>query len=250
MRGGEPASPFYFRPRQPIVLLRTFISTEENSILLVSQHRNQVARRIGWLRLETEPGLLRGPIDGGSRREERTHKPLPSIVNLRRLDRPIPLHVEGDGSTYGGHWRDGGIGKAQITGEPQPKSQRIGDVVVVEDLQVPHLQACLGIVEINLKGIVGHLHHPEHIVGIYVYVEVVNLFGEFGRSSRTGIHVKSNKGEGAFVEPTVTTDELALAETHVRLVSQRGSLSGFGVGSGAAPANVRQSNEAVEISYL
>ena len=139
MRGGEPASPFYFRPRQPIVLLRTFISTEENSILLVSQHRNQVARRIGWLRLEAEPGLLRGPIDGGSRREERTHKPLPSIVNLRRLDCPIPLHIEGDGSTYGGDRGDGGIGEAQVTWKPNAEGQGVCDVVVVEDLQVPHL---------------------------------------------------------------------------------------------------------------
>ena len=105
------------------MLLRTFISTEENSILLVPQHGNQVARRIGWLRLETEPGLLRGPIDGGSRREERTHKPLPSIVNLRRLDYPIPLHVEGDGSTYGGDGRDGGIGEAIVTRKSQSEGQ-------------------------------------------------------------------------------------------------------------------------------
>ena len=122
--------------------------------------------------------------------------------------------------------------------------------MVVEDLQLVHPQACLGIVEINFESLVRDPHHPEHIVGVYVYVEVVNLFGEFGRSSRTGVHVESNKGEGTFVKPTVSTDKLALAETHVRLVCQRGGLAGIGIGSGAAPANVRQSNEAVEIRNL
>jgi hypothetical protein len=45
---------------------RRFSLREENSVLLISQHRNQVPRRVGCLRLEVEAGLVGRPIDGGS----------------------------------------------------------------------------------------------------------------------------------------------------------------------------------------
>jgi hypothetical protein len=232
------------------VLLPPFISTEENSVLFVPQHRNQVTRRIGRFRLEEEPGLLRGPIDGGCRGEERTHKPLSSIVNLCRCDYPIPLHVERDSRTYGSDGRDGGIREAQITRESQPKGQRIGDVVVVKDLQASHLQASLAVVKVNFDGPVRHAHHPEDVVGINMRVEVVDLVGEYGRSSRTGIQVESNKGERPLVLMAVRTDKAALAEAHVRLVRQWRGLAGISVGSGAAAPNVGETNEPIEVCYL
>jgi len=45
---------------------RRFSLREENAVLLISQHRNQVPRRVGCLRLEVEAGLVGRPIDGGS----------------------------------------------------------------------------------------------------------------------------------------------------------------------------------------
>lgn len=83
-----------------------------------------------------------------------------------------------------------------------------------------------------------------------MHVKIVDLFGEYGRSSRTGVDVKSNKGERPLVLMAVRTNKAALAEAHVRLVSQRGGLSGIGVSSGAAATDVRQANKAVEIRYL
>ena len=83
--------------------------------------------------------------------------------------------------------------------------QRVGKVVVVE---------------VNLDGLVLHRDHPEHVVPVNVRVVVVNLLSEVGRSNRTGVQVKSNKGERAFMQAAVRTDEFALTEPHVGLGRQ------------------------------
>ena len=83
-----------------------------------------------------------------------------------------------------------------------------------------------------------------------MYVVVVDLLKEAGRSNRTGIQVKSNKGERAVMPPAVRSDEFPLAETHVRLERQPYGSAGRGVRSHPTAANVRQTHESVEICDL
>src|SRR5712692_676607 len=92
-----------------------------------------------------------------------------------------------------------------------------------------------------------HRDHPEHIVSINMCVVVVNLVGQ---SDRTGIQVKSNKGERASVLLAVRTDEFSLAEIHIGLERQWRGGTRRGVCSRPAPDDVRQSREAIEISNL
>ncbi len=81
-------------------------------------------------------------------------------------------------------------------------------------------------------------------------VVVVDLFGDVGRSGRTGVEVKSNKGESALMMATVGADELTLTEAHVRPEGERHGAAGHGVCSGPAPADVRQTHKPVEVCNL
>jgi len=87
--------------------------------------------------------------------------------------------------------------------------------MVIEDIQAVDAQAGLPFVEVNFDGVVIYLDHPKHIVRVDVHVEVVNLLREVGRSSRTGVNVKSNKSECTPMGLTVSKDELAPREAHV-----------------------------------
>jgi hypothetical protein len=78
----------------------------------------------------------------------------------------------------------------------------------------------------------------------------MNLLREIGRSSRTGVEVKSNKGERTPVGTTVDTDELALAEAHVRSVRKRRGDACGSVRSGPATLDVGQTYEPVEVCDL
>jgi len=83
-----------------------------------------------------------------------------------------------------------------------------------------------------------------------MHVVVVNLLGQTGRSNRTGIHVKSNKGERAAVLAAIRTDELSLTETHVGLERQRRGGARGRVCSRPAAADVCQSHEPIEVRNL
>src|SRR5215472_17588680 len=83
-----------------------------------------------------------------------------------------------------------------------------------------------------------------------MHVVVVNLQEQVGRSNRTGIHVKSNKGERASVLLAVRTDEFTLAETHIGLERQRRGGARPGICSRPATADVSQSHEPVEVRNL
>jgi len=120
--------------------------------------------------------------------------------------------------------------------------------MVIIDVQPAHVQASLPFIKVNLNGIVVNFNHPEHVVGINVHVVVVNLLRQGGRSDRTGIQVKSNKGERTPMLAPVDSDELALDEPHVRLVRQRHC--GSGAGTGPASSDVRQTHEPVEVGDL
>jgi hypothetical protein len=50
-----------------------------------------------------------------------------------------------------------------------------------------------------------------------VYVVVVDLLREIGRSNRTGVQIKSNKGQRALMRLAVRTNKLALTKAHVGL---------------------------------
>jgi len=78
----------------------------------------------------------------------------------------------------------------------------------------------------------------------------MNLLEQAGRSNRTGIKVKSNKGEGASVLLAVRTDEFTLAETHIGLERHSRHGARRGVRSHPATADVRQPHEPVEVRNL
>ena len=122
--------------------------------------------------------------------------------------------------------------------------------MVIKEFESLYPQAGLSIAEVNLNGPVRHRCHPEDVIGINVRIEVVDLLGEYGRSCRTGIYVKSNEGKSPLVLVAVRADKLALAEAHIRLEGERGSDTRRGVDSGAAAANVRETNEPIEVGYL
>ena len=82
-----------------------------------------------------------------------------------------------------------------------------------------------------------------------MYVVVVDLRWERGRSNRTGIQIESNKDLGASTHAAVCTDEFAFTETHVRLICQRHGCPG-GVCPRASATNMGQSHEAIEICNL
>jgi len=92
--------------------------------------------------------------------------------------------------------------------------------VIVEELQIIHAQPCPSVVEVNSDGLVLYWNHPENVVGVDVYVVVVNLLGEIDRSDRNGIQVQSNKGERTFMLAAVDPYELALTEAHISLERQ------------------------------
>ena len=171
-------------------------------------------------------------------------------MNLCRRDDTAPFHVERNGRADGGDRCDGRIRVVRIAGQSQTLSQRVREVVIIEDLQPIHLQARSASVEVYFDGVLPHWDHPEHVVRVDVYVVIVDLFGEECRSNRTGIQVKSNKGERAHMGATVRTHELALTKAHVRLERQRGSRARGCVCSGPAAANVGQTDEPIEVSDL
>jgi hypothetical protein len=122
--------------------------------------------------------------------------------------------------------------------------------MIIKDLETAHAQTGARIVEVNLNCIVLHSNHPENVVHVDVHVVVVDLLSEDCRSDRTGVQVKSNKGERALMLAAIGTDEVALAEAHVRPERERLLRSGHRVGSGAAAVDVCQSDKSLEVRDL
>jgi hypothetical protein len=122
--------------------------------------------------------------------------------------------------------------------------------MVVKDLKVVHDQASLRAAHLNRNRVVAYRNHPKHVVPINVHVVIMNLGNQTGRSNRTGIHVKSNECERALMLTAVRADKPALTEAHVGLKRQPRRDASRGVGSCSPAANVRQSNEPVEIGDL
>ena len=122
--------------------------------------------------------------------------------------------------------------------------------MIVKDHHVAHAQPGLPAVKINFNSVMIYRNHPEHIVTIDVYVVIVDLEWETGRSSRTGVQVKSNESEGAVMLPPVSSNELALTEAHVGLIAKRHGFISHRVGSRSASTNVGEPDEAIEIGNL
>lgn len=160
------------------------------------------------------------------------------VTNVRRRQRAIPVHFKRDGCPDGGNRRDGGIWEPQIARKPKPISQRISQIVVIKDREIVHAQSRPLLVEINIDCIVRHPNHPEHLIRVNVHIVVVDLVSEIGRSDRTGVQVKSNKGERAFVMVSITSNERPLTEAHVCPKGEGHAGPGRRVGSCAAASNV------------
>ena len=122
--------------------------------------------------------------------------------------------------------------------------------MIVEGWQTAHAQARPRFVEFDIHGFVRHPNHPEHVVRVDVHIVVVDLVREVGRSDRTGVDVKSNKGKRTLMVSAVRADELALAETHVRLESEGRAHARQSVCAGPAAADMRQAHEPVEVRDL
>ena len=193
----------------------TLLLAEENPVLLSSQHRNQVGCRVGRLvRLKLKAILFRGPHNRRARAEKRTFEVLRRVFNVCRRQRGVPFHVEA-------HLRmNGKDPRNRRSGDPQPLGQRIGKIVVVENVHAMHTKAGLLAVKVHCDCVVPYGNHPEYVVAVNMYVVVVNLRRERGRSNRTGVKVKSNKSESALMLLAVRAEELSLAEAHVCLERQ------------------------------
>lgn len=122
--------------------------------------------------------------------------------------------------------------------------------MVVVNAKVADEQPSTTLIEVNLNGAVFHFDHPEYVVRVDVDVEVMNLLREICRPHRASVQVKSNKNERTVMWGPVDTDELALAEAHVRLVRKRCRIACGSVRSGPTTPDMRQSHEAVEVGDL
>jgi len=110
--------------------------------------------------------------------------------------------------------------------------------MIIEGIQVTDAKAGPRTVEVHFYRVVLHSDHPEHVVTVNVHVVIVNLLNEAGRSNRTGVYVESNKGERRLMKVPIRTNELALAEPHVRLERKRRNSARRSVGSSPATTNV------------
>ncbi len=122
--------------------------------------------------------------------------------------------------------------------------------MIVEDAQVGHAQSSVRSIKVDLDGTVLHRNHPEDVVAVNMRVVVVNLLNETGRSNRTGVQIKSNKGERGMMLLSVRTDKSSLTEPHVSLKGQRSSGASHRVCSCPAAANVCQTYESIEVCDL
>ena len=124
--------------------------------------------------------------------------------------------------------------------------------MIVEDVQITHLQSSLRVVEIDLYGVVPHGNHPEDVVPVNSHVVIMDLlsYGQGVRSNWNRVEVQSNKTEGTVMLLTVRTDESALTEAHVGPERQFRNSTSHGVGSRSAALDVRQSDETVEVRDL
>ena len=206
---------------------------EEDAVPFASQHGNQIRFSV-WRRVRVEPEarLLGRPANRGASAQKISFELLRRVFDLRCVQGAIPFHVEGNLRADRKHSRN------RWSGKPQPLRQRVGKVVVVEDIQPTHDQAGPRAVEIYFHGTVPYGNHPENVVSIDMDVVIMNLFGECGRSNRTGVEVKSNKGERALMLLTIRSNESALTETHVGLERQPHGCARRGVPSGPAAADV------------
>jgi hypothetical protein len=211
-------------------LCRPDASGKENPILFASQNRNQVGIRVGWvIRLKVETSLIGRPGNGGSRAQERAFEGLGSVVNPGRRQRAVPDDIERYRRMNWEDRRDGRIGKAEAL------SERIRDVVIVEDTHVRNVEFSVRIVKMDPDRAVPDWNHPEDVVAVDMHVVVVDLCGQ---SNRTGVQIKSNKDERATMRLAVGSDECALTETHVRLERHARGSASISVGSRAAATNV------------
>src|SRR5207245_5776210 len=106
------------------------------------QVRFRIWRRVG---LEAKARLLGRPANCSSRAEETAFEMLRAVYNLCHRQGAVPFHVKGNLRADREDPRDRRSG-----GEPQALCQRVGKVVVVEDIQATHAKTSPRGVEVNL----------------------------------------------------------------------------------------------------
>ena len=118
---------------------------------------------------------------------------------------------------------------------------------------IAHTQRSDALVEIGIYGIVRCWDNPEKPVGRDSRTVVVDLLGDIGRSSRTGVDVQSNEHERPVVVFAVLADILALHGAHIGSKRKRAgpvmSREGDAHPSAAAPDH-RIEDQTIEVPDL
>src|SRR5258708_5394228 len=120
--------------------------------------------------------------------------------------------------------------------------QSIDDVVVVLDIHVAGLECGFSSSEIYRDCVFRNRDRPEQPAVSDPRIEIVNLHVLHG----TCEYVKSYEGKGTVMVASISADELAAHEAHIRFEGKvLGSLAVDGVSAHAS--NCRPSDEAVEV---
>ena len=89
---------------------------------------------------------------------------LACVINFCRFHSAAPFHVDRD---LCANRKDPWLVEGRA-GNSQSLGQRVGKVVIIENVQAAQTKAGVPAVEINLDGVVTHRNHPEHEVAVNV----------------------------------------------------------------------------------
>lgn len=196
----------------PLVVSVATIRVEEDPVLLVTDDRISVALWIRGLRCECETSLRTSrPINSRAGSHVLPAERLHLVYDLVRRNHAVPLDVERHCGRYGGD----GWNIQTKPGEPLPTSEVVEQVMRIPDRHIVQPQGSDALVEIGLDGIVRGWDDPEKPVGGSSRTVVMNLLGDIGRSSRTGVDVQSDEHERSVVVFAVLADIYALHGAHV-----------------------------------
>ena len=223
---------------------------EEHPVLLVTNNRISVALGIRGLRYKCEASLRTSrPIDGRSGSHVVAAERLHLVYDLPGRNHSAPLDVERDCGWY----RIDGWNIQPKPGEALPTSEVVEQVVSIHHGHIAHTQRSDALVEIGIYGIVRCWDNPEKPVGRDSRTVVVDLLGDIGRSSRTGVDVQSDEHERPVMVFAVLADILALHGAHIGSKRKRAgpvmSREGDAHPSAAAPDH-RIEDQTIEVPDL
>ena len=109
------------------VLFEVPMLTKEYAVALATDHRADVARRIGVFRFKEESILNRRPFYGGASLYEIAREVLHFIDNFPSADFTAPLHIEGNGRRYRRY------GRYRRVGQPVSFCQTVRKIMHILD---------------------------------------------------------------------------------------------------------------------